>query len=104
MAQEFSREELADYSLRHGNGYETIVAMHPYWRSFLLEEHERAHRDIIEGNSRSHTTLYRFAARVTGIEISEIEAICQTGDFISIIPNPETHSFQQFMGDEKHGK
>lgn len=104
MAQEFTKEQLADYSLRNGNGFDTLASMHPYWRSFLLDEYERAQRTIIEGNSRSHTTLYAFAAKISGIKVSEIEAVCETGDFMSIIPNPESHSFQHFLSDQVHAR
>lgn len=95
MAQEFSKDELTQYSAEHRYGYEMLVRMAPYWRSFLLDEHELAQRKLIEDNARSHSSLYTFAAKITGIEVGQIEAIWETGDFITIAPPFNKEDYQQ---------
>jgi len=101
MAREFSKDELAEYSAQHQHGYESLVRMAPYWRSFMLDEHELAQRQLLEENTRSNATLFRFAAKLTGIEMSRIDSVCETGDFITIVPVFDIREWREHLNDGK---
>jgi hypothetical protein len=100
MAIEFNKAELAEYSSQNGYGYEMLIQMHPYWRSFLLDEHEKARLNIINGNSRSYKTVFSFVAKLTGIDSSQIDSVGDTGNFISIQSTPGVISFKQFLDQQ----
>lgn len=91
MATELSGEELEQLASVAPGKYSIQRAMSPFWKNFLLDDHDHAKIDLAETNATGLDSAYlNLISRITGVESPQIGSFILDEDVITIVPYDPT--------------